>query len=153
MSIYWIITVLYFIFGTVTFWCILSSKWKKLDPFVVSMLDSFRVFHPIPGYPGYMDLKFTIIRHSVVFLLSAAAIYWIKAKFVLNCVLFLNILYAGLPISRYRARKKDLEETAKRPNGSATVSFISVPVKDSFCTVVFSVLCVVVLYILFAIRP
>lgn len=151
--LYWIIVLAWSVIGTLIFWFILSVKWSKLDPLFVRMLDTFRVMNPIPGYPGYLDLKFTVLRHAIVFIISSTLIFYVKVKFVLSIVLFLNLIYAYSTISRYRFRKQHLRDTARRPNSEATLSFISIPVRDSFCTVVYSVLCVVFLYVLFAIRP
>jgi len=67
--------------------------------------------------------------------------------------LFLNVLYAGMPITRYRRRKQDVIETAMRPNGKDAAAIISIPVRDSFCTVVYSVICSALLFVLFALRP
>lgn len=151
--VYWVIALAWCVGGTFVFWCFLSFKWAKLDPFFVRTLDTFRTLNPIPGYPRYMDLKFTLLRHAVAFLISAVAIFFVKINFILTLILFLNVLYAYIVISRYRYRKRYLAETAKNSDSEALLSFISIPVKDSFCTVVFSVLCVVILYILYAFRP
>ena len=150
---YWIIAIAWCVLGTAAFWITLSTKWKRIDPLFQGMFETFRVFHPIPGFPGYLDLKFSILRHAVVFLVSAVLIYWVQVKWLINVVLFLNILYAWTPISRYKHRKRDVVETAMRPNGKNTAAIIAIPVRDSFCVVVFSVVCTAILYVLFAIRP
>lgn len=150
---FWIIALAWGVLGTALFWIALSIKWSKIDPLFQRMFDTFRVFHPIPGFPGYLDLKFSVLRHTVAFLISAALIFWVPINWISNIVLFLNILYTWMTISRYRVRKRDVDETAMRPNGKATAEIIAIPVKDSFCVVVFSVICTALLYILFAIRP
>ena len=150
---FWIIAIAWCVIGTAVFWITLSIKWSRIDPLYKRMFDAFRVFHPIPGLPGYLDLKFSVIRHAVVFLISAAIIFWVNIKWIVNVVLFLNILYAGMTISRYKGRKRDVVETAMRPGGKDTASIIAIPVRDSFCVVVFSVICTAIAFILLAVRP
>lgn len=151
--IYWSISLLWGIIGLFIFWGILSAKWAKLDPLFVRMLDKFRLLNPIPGHPGYMDLKFSLLRHSFVFLVSAVLIFFVKVKFVLTITLTLNVFYAYSTVSRYKYRKRYLQETAREPDSEALVSYLAVPVKDSFCVVVYSVVCAIILYVLYAIRP
>ena len=149
---YWIISILWSVLGTIAFCSFLTYRWNKIDPFWQQMLDTFRILHPIPG-PGYLDLKFSIIRHALFFLASSFIIFYVKIRFILNSILFLNVLYCWMPITRYKFRKKDVAEASARPSGQSTASAISVPIKDSFCTVVHAVGCVIILYILYAIRP
>lgn len=150
---YWIIALLWFFLGTIAFWVVLGSRWNKIDPIFQSVLQTSRIFHPVPGEPGYLDLKFSVLRHSIVFLASSAIIFWVKANFILSILLFINVLYCMMSISRYQFRKKDVAEAAMRPNGQATATIIAIPVRDSFCAVVHAVVCVILLYVLYAIRP
>lgn len=149
---FWIITIAWFILGTAAFWIMLSIKWARIDPLFRRMFETFRVFHPIPGFPNYLDLKFSVLRHAIVFLASSALIFWVNTKWFISVLLFLNVLYAWLTISRYTHRKRDVAETAMRPTGKDTAAIIAIPVRDSFCVVVFSVICSATLYILFAIK-
>lgn len=149
---FWIITIAWFILGTAAFWIILSIKWARIDPIFHRMFETFRVFHPIPGFHNYLDLKFSVLRHAIVFLASSALIFWVNTKWLISVILFLNILYAGLTILRYTHRKRDVVETAMRPTGKDAAAIIAIPVRDSFCVVVFSVICSAMLYILFAIK-
>lgn len=150
---YWAITFSWFIVGTVVFWSVLSNKWNKIDPLFRKVLQTSRIFHPVPGDSGYLDLKFSMLRHSIAFLIFSAIIYFVKVDFVLSIILFLNVLYCWLPISRYRFRKKDVAETAMRPNGQATAEIISIPVKDSLCTVTHAIISAILIWVLYAIRP
>ena len=150
---YWAISLTYTLLGTVIFWIILSNKWNKMDRLAQLSLQQLSVFHQIPHHPEYLDLKFSIVRHSFAFLLSSALIYWVKSDFVLTAILIINFLYCWLPISRYRYRKRDLAETASRQGGEATAHFLAIPVKDSFCVIVHSVICLALTFLLYAIRP
>lgn len=149
---YWTISILWSVLGTIAFCFFLTNRWNKIDPIYQQLLASSRLFHPIPE-PGYLGLKFSVIRHAFSFFISSVIIFFVKIHFIINAVLLLNLLYCWAPISRYRFRKKDVRETAMRPNGQATATAIAIPVKDSFCTVVHAIVCAVLLYVLYAIRP
>ena len=150
---YWAIALSWGIGGTVVFWCVLSSKWNRIDPIFRQVLQTSRIFHPVPGYPGYLDLKFSVLRHSVIFLISSVVIYFIKINFISTIILFLNAIYCLFPICRYRFRKKDVAEAYARPNGQATAEIISIPVKDSFCTVAHAILSAALIGVLYIICP
>lgn len=151
---YWMISFSWAVLGTAVFWCVLSSKWKKIDPLYASCIHSYRILEPIiPGDPGYLDIKFTLVRHGFTFLVSSFIIYFVKVKFILSIILIMNGLYALSTISRYNYRRRYLQEEAKNPDNESSISIISIPVKDSLCAVVYSVLCVVILYILYVTRP
>ena len=110
---YWTLTVVWFILGLILFWNVLSSKWNRIDPLYRSMFRTFMILNPIPGHERYLDLKFSVLRHSVVFIVSAALIYWFHdARFLLNTVLTLNLLYTFSVFSRYRMRRKHLAPSA-----------------------------------------
>ena len=149
---FWIIALAWSILGTIIIWHLLSAKWAKLDRFFVHILDTLVALHPIPRFPNYMDLKFSAFRHAVVFLLSAAAIYWIDISWIQYAVLTINVIYAYLTIKRYTFRKRYVQETKSRENGEALADLIATPVNDSFCVVVFSAICTALLFILNAIN-
>lgn len=152
---YWIVTLFWAIAGSIVFWSHLSRRWQKVDSLYRLSICTLRTFHPVPAEPdsGYLSLQFSILRHAFMFLISSILIYFVKADFVLTIILLLNLLYCWLPISRYRYRKNDISETASKPNGQETARILSIFVKDSFCTIIHAVGCVITLYILYAIRP
>lgn len=152
---YWIIALSWTIVGFVVFWLHLSQRWQKIDALSRLTVRTLGVFHPVPADAelGYLPLQFSIARHAFVFLVSSVVIYFVKADIVLTIVLLVNLLYCWSPISRYRYRKKDIAETASKPNGQATAQMLSIFVKDSFCTIIHSVGCIIILYVLYAIRP
>lgn len=151
--LYWTIVLSWGIIGTIIFWSILSKKWKKINPIYTRMFDSLRAINPIPGDPGYLDIKFTLVRHAASFLVSSFIIYFVKPKWILTIILMMNVLYAVSVVSRYKYRKRYIQEESMNPESAALISIISIPVKDSFCSVVYSVLCSVLLYVLYALRP
>jgi len=148
---YWIISFSWCVVGTAIFWMSLSAKWRRLDTAKVLTIDTFRVLHPVaPGHKNYLDLKFTLLRHAAAFLISSIIIFFVNSSFLIKLVLFLNILYIWSPVGRYRYRKKYIKEIMN-DEAKETVSFLNTLVKDSFCTVVYSVICVVFLYVLYGI--
>lgn len=153
---YWCIALLWFIGGSVLFWSILSSKWNRMDALTRSTLRFSRIFHSVPGYPSYLDLKLSMLRHAIFFLISAIIIYftdWEKNDFISNTILFLNLLYCGLSIFRYRGRKRELAKLAADPEQQCVAEMIAIPIKDSFCVVVHAALCPIIVTILFIIKP
>ncbi len=151
---YWIIALLWSIVGTILFWGYLSKQWKKIDVLEKMSLRTLGIFHSVPADPdtGYLRLQFSILRHAVVFLLTAVLIYVIDSSVITTILLFLNMFYCWSPISKYRYRKQDMEKTASQPDGKATASLLSGFVKDSFSTVVHAISSMVIIYILFAIK-
>lgn len=152
---YWLIALTWGLIGTIIFWSHLSQQWLKIDSLERLAVCTLSFFHSVPADAdtGYLPLQFSILRHAFVFLISSILIYFVKTDFILTIILLINLLYCWLPISRYRNRKKDIAETASRPNGQATAQMLSIFVKDSFCTIIHSVGCAIILYVLYAIRP
>jgi hypothetical protein len=150
---YWPVAIMLPSIGTAILWVVLDKKWYRLDPLEQSMLSTLRTLHSVPGMPYYLDIKFSAIRHAVVFLATAAIIYWVNAKWVINFVLIANLLYAWSTISRYRMRKSEVSEVAKRDGEQTVANMLAIPVRASFCVVVFSVLCAVFLYVLMFLKP
>lgn len=147
---YWIITVLWTILGLVSFWVILSNKWNKIDRLIQLALQTAKTFHSIPGDENYLDLKFSVLRHSFVFVLSSVLIYFIKSDFWLTVILIICFLYHGcMTVIRYRYRKKELANTSSKE----TIEIIKIPINDSFAIVVHAISCLVFTYVLYAIRP
>lgn len=150
---YWKIALVWLIAATSILWYVLSEKWKTLDEFEKVGIARFRMMNPIPGMENYMDLKFSVIRHALCFLISSLLIYYVNLSWIIYIVMAVNALYTLLPVLRYMNRKRYLEERSRESeNSSAAVKYMSIPVKDSFCTVVYSVLSYVVLAALMFIK-
>lgn len=144
---YWKITLGWAILGTIVFWISLSLKWNRTDYFNRSMFRTLQLFNSTPGSERYLDLKFSVLRHSLVFLLSAALIAWIDSGFITSIITYANLLYCLLTIARYRFRKKEVRNAINRGE-QELANFMAVPVKDSFVTVIHAVATVIILYIL-----
>lgn len=151
---YWAITLLWFFLGLAIAWISLTLKWNNIDPMYRGMFRTFMIFNPIPGHDNYTDLKFSVLRHSLAFLISSVPIYFLPdSRFILRVILFLNLIYAFFSVNRYHFRKKHLAETRKDPESEATAKIISIPIQDSFVTVLHAVICSALLYVLYGIRP
>jgi hypothetical protein len=147
---YWAITVLWTILGLVSCWVILSNKWNKIDRLTQLALQTARIYHPIPGDENYLDLKFSVLRHSFFFALSSVLIYFIKSDFWLTVILIICLLYHGyMTVKRYRYRKKELESASSM----ATKEVIKIPINDSFVVIVHAIACLVFTYVLYGVRP
>lgn len=152
---YWIIALLWGVVGTALFWIHLSMRWKKINPIDKMFIPVLSRSHFIPAEPdtGYLGLQFSIVRHAVVFLISALVLFFAKSFIVIHIIFPLNTLYCWSPISRYRFRRRDLKDTTADPDKSHYADLLSVLVKDSFCTVVHAICCVLILFVLLAIKP
>lgn len=149
---YWLISILWTFIGLIGFWTALSKKWSKMDRLTIGALQTVRVFHPVPGDAGYLDLKFSIVRHSILFLIASVLFFFVKSDFVLTIILYVSLIYhIIIPVSRYRARTNHI--AALKKESSATAEFAAVPVKDSFCVVIHAIISFVLTWVLYAIRP
>ena len=170
---YWTITLAVSLGGLLLLWAILSAKWNRVsganDPVCrtlnTQLINSVRAAEPwLPGDPGYLDLKFSVLRHAFVFAVSAVILRFVGYGFWETVITFVNLLYAWLPISRYRYRKKLLSETAARnrrdlrehPEDAdgfrAILRLHENLIRDSFVVVPYGVICCVALVILMLLK-
>lgn len=138
---YCIITLTWSLLGTFIFCHILSIKWKKLDRLDKMTFNMLWSLHRIYVANGYMNYKFSIIRHAVVFALSSIAIYNLTTQWIISVITLINLLYTALPIFRYISSKKEL-----------TDSLFS-PIKASIYVVIFCCITVALLYVLVLVKP
>lgn len=149
---YWLISISWTFVGLIVFWITLSNKWKRIDRLTLGALHTVRIFHPIPGDTNYLDLKFSVVRHSVLFLIASALFYFVRSDFVLTVTLYASMVYHGIvPVQRYRMRKKHIADL--REKSDATAHFAEIPVKDSFCVVIHAIISLALTWVLYAIRP
>jgi hypothetical protein len=109
---WWIVLAVSIIVGFAC-WVALSKKWLTATDnnsfFNLKLIEMLLVFHPIlPGaHPGFMDLKWTIVRHGFVASASAVLIWFVDIGFLEILVVSLNLLYAIMAANRYRNRKEE----------------------------------------------
>lgn len=152
--LFWSIVLGWSLLGTAVFWWILNVKWSRIDHMIQDILDAASAVYQIPGHWGYWDLKFTLMRHAFVFLLSSVTIYFLhRVTWILTPVLLFNFLYAGLTLKRYLYRKKYVHEVEVEPDYELPTEIVMVPVRASIVAIVYSMLCTALLYVLFAIAP
>jgi len=149
--LYWIITALWCVFGTAIFWIIFNAKWAGMDRDIADRVKASTMTYGTPGYQNYADLKFSILRHTVFFLIVASLMYIWPNKILCGIVATFELLYSLLPIQRYNARRKILAELTAA--GEDDANFLKKPVSDSFLCVIHAALCVVFTYVLYGIRP
>ena len=154
---YWFVTFFTSVILAVVFWVTLTRKWDKTAQkdgniyWYADMIKMARTFDPdLPGFDSYMDQKFSLLRHSVIFLISSLVLYFLHGGFLENCILVGNVLYAYLSISRYRYRMRECVN-AKSIEGPAKQLRMAL-VKDSFITVIYSVVCSLSLFVLLYLR-
>lgn len=154
---YWFVVFFTSVILAAVFWVILTRKWDKTAQkseniyWYADMIRMARTFDPdLPGFDGYMDQKFSLLRHSLIFLISSVALYFLHSGFLENCILVVNVLYAHLSISRYRYRMRECVQ-AKPIEGPAK-QLRTALVKDSFTTVIYSVICAFSLFVLLYLR-
>ena len=156
---YWTITLLISLGGLVTCWSILSARWQTVsgsrsyDPVRRAMyprlIQLARTFHPIlPGHPGYMDLKFSLLRHALAFLASAVLLRLLDSRFWETALLGANLLYAGLTVWVYLQRKQELQEIAFESTEREQLTVPTRLVRDSFVVVAYSAIAAASLYLL-----
>ena len=156
---YWTITLLISLGGLVVCWSILSARWQTVsgsrsyDPVRRAMyprlIQLARTFHPIlPGHPGYMDLKFSLLRHALAFFVSAGLLRLLGSRFWETALLGANLLYAGLTVWVYLQRKQELQEIALESTEREQLTVPTRLVRDSFVVVAYSVIAAASLYLL-----
>lgn len=154
---YWTIALFVSLGGLAVCWSVLSSRWrivigngdpvlKYLNPQLVRMV---RTLHPIlPGDPDYLDLKFSLLRHALVFLISAGLIWLLDSRFWEWGILCGNVLYALLRCRVHSARKLELQEIALESSAREELIIPSLLVRDAFVVVVYSVIAATSLFLL-----
>ncbi len=112
---WWLVLIFCGISGIIC-WIALSKKWLTATDnnnyFNLQLINMLRVFHPIlPGaHQGFMDLKWTIVRHGVIGILSAVLAWYINVSFIEILLVVLNLFYAITVVSRYRKRSDELSD-------------------------------------------
>ena len=166
---YWIITLSVSIGGSLLLWAILSAKWNRVahtnDPvgrtLYSQLISSVRAMeYWLPGDPGYLDLKFSVLRHAFVFGVSAVILRFVGYGFWESVIAWANLLYALIPANRYRSRKRmlgltaaenrrDLREHPEDAEGFREVLRLhEALIRDSFVVVPYGFICWASLYLL-----
>ena len=166
---YWIITLSVSIGGLLLLWTILTAKWSRVTcahdsidhRFQLSLIHTTRTLQPwLPGDPGYLDLKFSVLRHAFVFGVSAVILRFVGYGFWESVVAWANLLYALIPANRYRSRKRmlgltaaenrrDLQEHPEDAEGFREVLRLhEALIRDSFVVVPYGFICWASLYLL-----
>lgn len=157
---YWTIAIVLPIIGLFLVWSALSAKWRHIsgegDSFSVfqkSSIHMAQTFLPsLPGQAGYLDLKFSALRHTVVFIIVAFILFFANG-FWESFLLWVNLLYTLTLWLRYSARKRMVNSPACLELHESTQSTARSLVKDSFGVVIYGSFLVLLSYILLFCKP
>lgn len=150
---YWIITLVFVFVGTPVAWKILTYLWNKYDRLTITVLPQLRAGTNMPGEYNYWDLKFSLARHAVMFIITAAVIFWVESRIILNIFFYGYGLYTASVIVRHSNRKDILKKLSNSEEERALADMLKKPFKDSRVILVYSVCASIVAIILYAIRP
>lgn len=149
---YWIIALSFSLIGTIIAWIILTCLWNKYDPIMIRTLPTLRIGTNMPGEYNYLDLKFSLLRHAFMFLVTAAIIFWVDSRIIIKIFLYGYGFYTTSAIMRYLNRKKILKEFSSSGETSLAET-LEKPFKDSRVVVLYSICALIVVFILYGIRP
>ena len=138
---YWFLTWLWSIGGTALIWNLLSMRWDEIDLLEQYFIKSARTFHRTPGMDGYMDLKYSALRRSIVFVVSSAIIYWFDSLFMWMLVSIVNLAYCWLSRFVYKERKAEVEKVARESETEDYARLLAIPVTDSHLVVLYTYGC------------
>lgn len=152
---YWLIALTVFIGGAIISWITLNHKWRKIVGYPSGLMEGMiqftRTLNPdLPGHPRFMDLKWTIIRHAFVSIVSALLIYSLGDIGVVTWVICpLNFLYAFSVKGRYSYRKRMIAAMSAEREASLVELWTDLVNASKVC-VVYSFVSAVVLCVLSA---
>ena len=133
--------------GAVIAWTSLTAQWARIDPMQFQLIKmDYVLYRRFPGDDGYLSLKFSILRHAIVFLVFSVLIY---CKILPWVLLALYSIYTIAPVQRY-AMRKSIISTISRDNeiGDFQAECLSIPLKDSIIVVWYSVAANIILFLL-----
>lgn len=150
---YWMIALLFTFVGTAIAWKSLTYLWNKYDRFTLQALPTLRAGTNMPGEYNYWDLKFSLLRHAFMFVVTASIMFWVKSHLVLNIFFYGYSIYTASTIVRYLGRKDILKKLSASEEERALADMLTKPFKDSRVVLVYSICASVFTFILYAIRP
>lgn len=154
---YWAFSFLVGVGGAVIFLALISWKWQKLmkpwDPLAYRLrtdqLNIISIMQPmLPHDTGLWSLKFSVIRHCLVFLAFAAVIFYVAPLWIHSVVTFVYLVYTGFVYLRYSSRRAILRETESDPEGQALAGIYRPLVQASRFVLIYSCMCAISLYLL-----
>lgn len=157
---YWTISIIISVILTIIFWSMLSRRWRNLvsgtndilSREYVQVISIFASKYNLPGMTGYMDLKFSLLRHAIVFALFAVILYFAKVKWLETITTFFFLLYTFNAIIRYRRRVKVLNIVYSQEEPHV-FTLCKNTVKNSSLVMWYSIIATIALYILLLVKP
>ena len=150
---YWIITLVFALVGTAIAWRLLTHLWNKYDRITITILPQLRAGTNMPGEYNYWDLKFSLLRHAVMFLVTAAIMFWVESRIIINVFFYGYGFYTTSVIVRYLGRKDIIKNLSATEEEKALADMLTKPFKDSRVVLIYSICASVVVFVLYAIRP
>ena len=150
---FWVFTVLFTIIGVCASFVILTILYKKhINSWFEQDTLMIYAFNGMPHCKVYWDLKFSILRHAVVFLVAAVIFYYSDVSWLIRIFLYGYSFYTTTTLLRYWYRK-DIIKSNIAEGRLALADSLKNPLKASMVVVFFSVCANISLFILYAIRP
>ena len=152
---FWIVTLSISVVGAIVSCLLLSWKWNRVigrgDPISEKLngmlLHNIAMTNPIfPHCHGFWDLKWSIIRHAAVFLILAVIVRQISAFFIQNLFFAAYIIYTWSVWSRYKARKRSLDDLKHLYGDEGVWNFCVKLVSPCKIVLFYSCICSVVLF-------
>lgn len=152
--LYWSITLIFTFVGAFLGWITLTHCWNKLDKVIVNVLPTLRMGTYMPGEYRYLDLKFSLVRHAFVFLVTASLIYAVKSRIALYVFVLGNGFYSISTLTRYWKRRDILEQLKNESEESRSLAnLLGDPFRASRVVVVYSILSGLLALFLYGVRP
>lgn len=137
------------IFGLllICFWSVFTERWERrvkengAEAMWLGVVNMANVFHGFKIQPNYMNFKMSVVRHSVVSLISACIMYFaFESKNAVIAIIVLNALYATVAEMRYHEYRKEANTGAL---GGELVKMAD----DALFVVVHAVICLGALFV------
>lgn len=137
-------------------WFILK-KYYYSDPITArssfSILQSTAVLLPIlPSDPGFWSLKWSAIRHGIIFLVFASLVYWVNTPVLNTISTYLNLLYTLFEVWWQHRRCSAIHRFIASGSSESDYSFLRSIIRICTAVAVYAVYLQILLYVVYAVR-
>ena len=153
---YWAIVIAVSVVGFAFCWAILTSKWRKIsgakngfEKIQTMIVHMSKVLYGMPGDQGYMDLKFSLLRHAFIFAVFSVVIYFAGKSWISVVLLVLSLIYSYIPYLRYRSRIDLVNELIEEDGKTEVAKQCRQATKDSLVVVFYSFAAMLSLFVLY----
>ena len=149
MSTYWLVAVGWAVAGLILFWAMLSSQWSLRIKehghavFFDSIVSMANRMHGFNIQPNYRNFKMSVLRHALVFFVSACILKGtISIRWLSILIVTLNGIYAFLACVRCHGYRTEAANSGMFGQELAGIA------NDSVIVVVHAVISVCILFVL-----